>query len=96
MMLKDDLIPVPPGFYDERLFNDDVQYVSEIFGQLEDKNLQFIKKMQEAEKNLEKRKHDFSDLQDEKDREIGLLRENLAKHAEEQRAGEAQLAYLKK
>ena len=31
-LLKKDLIPVPAGFYDEELFNDDVQYVSEIFG----------------------------------------------------------------
>lgn len=59
-MLRDDLIPVPPDFYEEELYNEDPQYVSEIFGQLEDKNLQFIKKMQEAEKNLEKRKHDFA------------------------------------
>ena len=96
MLLADDLIPVPPDFYDEDLYNDDVSYISEIFSQLEDKNLNFIKKMQEAEKNLEKRKHDFADLQEQKDKEIGILRENLAKHQDDLRQGEAQLAFLKK
>ena len=84
------------NFYEEELYSDDVEYVSEIFGQLEDKNLKFIKKMQEAEANLEKRKHDYDDLKETKEKEVGLLRDNLSKHQDDLRAGEAQLAFLQK
>lgn len=43
-LLKEDLIDLPDDFYNEKLLDDDPDYVSSVFGQLEDKNLKIIRR----------------------------------------------------
>ena len=48
-LLQDDLIDLPDDFYNEQLLDDDPDYVSSVFGNLEDKNLKIIRRQQETE-----------------------------------------------
>jgi len=54
--LEQDLIDVPEDYYDEKILFEEPEQLMEIFHNIEERNLEIIKKSQESETTLEMRK----------------------------------------
>ena len=55
-LLDKDLIDVPEDYYDEKILFEEPEQLMEIFHNIEERNLEIIKKSQESETTLEMRK----------------------------------------
>ena len=95
-LLSEDLIDVPPGFYEEELYTEDENFIYDIFAGLMDKNLAIINKMQGSQETLELKRHEYTSLKTDQEKKIAILEETAARHREDLEINRARLAVLQK
>lgn len=79
-LLADDMIDLPDDYFDEKLYNADVRFITgspeAVFTKLENKNLERIIENQDVEQQLEENTRDFDLLKQETDRKVRELENN--------------------
>jgi len=81
-LLAEDKVDVGPDFYDEELFRDDPEYLSDTFEVLEEKNLDIITKVGENEQALDKFKTEYEEMQRYYKNKIGGLENEKTKYTQ--------------
>lgn len=88
-LLKEDLIDVPEDFYDEKILFEEPEQLMQIFTNLEEKNLDIIKKSQDTEQTLEIKKQQEERTKLQIGGEIAI--QEAAKHDLEQQIAQAEI-----